>query len=45
MPRNDMRRMQVLAYLPNLRTLDFIAITKVDKDKASVWYASKMKKK
>eukprot|EP00873_Tetraselmis_striata_P015569 jgi/Tetstr1/435833/TSEL_024721.t1 len=38
-------KMQVLAYLPNLRTLDFIAITKVDKDKASVWYASKMKKK
>jgi len=38
-------KMQVLAYLPNLRTLDFIAVTKVDRDKARTWYASKMKKK
>lgn len=37
-------RTQVLAYLPNLRTLDFISCTKVDRDKARVWCESKMRR-
>ena len=38
-------RLQVLAYLPNLRTLDFIAATKVDRDRARVWYEAKLKRR
>jgi len=30
-------RTQVLAFLPNLKSLDFIGVTKVDREKANVW--------
>mmetsp|Transcript_32827 Transcript_32827/g.93160 ORF Transcript_32827/g.93160 Transcript_32827/m.93160 type:complete len:216 (+) Transcript_32827:285-932(+) len=38
-------RLQVLAYLPTLRTLDFISCTKVDRDRARVWQEAKQNRR
>ncbi|KAF5839503.1 flagellar associated protein [Dunaliella salina] len=38
-------KMQICAHLPQLRSLDFSTITKVDRDKVETWYAAYKKQK
>jgi Leucine-rich repeat (LRR) protein len=38
-------KMQICAHLPQLQSLDFSTITKVDRDKVGQWYAAHKKQK